>query len=441
MSASSKITTAATIDWIATAWTQAVAEFEVSWYLYDSSLLCAATLGHTPKGYNEFTVAIHTADRSKVLNEVLPRFQDVANCLMSVNNRVVTCTHPESGETVVLRIGLLRPCSPKEAKTDARLRVTHGKGKHTACHPISYPEPADTVTLNGIPYPTFSDYREYLTERFLDYENCFEDPMGCNISQEEKESLRVHQQNCVEALQFIEDLSQKHGLKYRLLAGSVLGAVRHGGFIPWDDDIDVGICVEDLDAFEAAVQEHLPEKFQFFRRRANVNYPRMFSKICCNNRCCIDLFPLIPVPSQGLRAKISWFFGRSWRKLHYYKIGHYRSKKFRMRKLAKIAAFFLTDKQVMWLADHHDRHYVKKAKYYINMYSIYSRTKETAPADWVKNTRRMNFAGVEVPVMGCTEEYLTHMYGDYMTLPFPWNRTHRHKARFNPATMEDSSNA
>ena len=49
----------------------------------------------------------------------------------------------------------------------------------------------------------------------------------------------------------------------------------------------------------------------------------------------------------------------------------------------------------------------------------------------------MNFAGIEVPVMGCTDEYLTHMYGDYMTQPLPWNRTHRHAARFNIADMED----
>lgn len=431
-------TTAATIDWCAAAWTHAAAECEVNWYLYDTSLLCAATIGRTPEEYAEFTVAIHAVDREKVLDEVLPRFQDLANCLMSADNRTVTCTHPKNGETVTLRIGLLRPCSPEEAKTDPRLRVTHGQGKDAFSHPVHYPDPAASVTLNGVAYPTFADYDAYLTERFLDYRDCFENPMGCNITQEEKEALRVHQQNCVEALQFLEDLSHKRGLKYRLLAGSVLGAVRHGGFIPWDDDIDVGICVEDLDAFETAVQENLPEKFQYFRRQADLYYPRMFSKICCDGQCCVDLFPLIPVPDRGLRAKLSWFFGKFWRKLHYVKIGHYHGEDFRMKKVAKLVAFFLTDKQIMRLADRHDRRYAhKNAPYYVNMYSIYSRQKETAKAAWVQNPVRMTFAGIEVPVMGCTDEYLTHMYGDYMTLPFPWNRTHRHDARFNTADMED----
>ena len=432
------VTSAATVDYFAAEWTQAAEELGVSWYLYDTSLLCAATIGHTPENYKELTIAIHAVDRNRVMTEVLPRFQDRTNCLLSYNGLAVTCTHPHNLENVVIRFGLLRPCSPEEAKTDARLRATHGQGKDAADHPVSYPEPSERIALNGVEYPTFANYREYLEERFLDYETCFEDPMGCNMTKEEKADLTEHQQNCLEALQFLEDLSQKYNLKYRLLAGSVLGAVRHGGFIPWDDDIDVGICIEDLPEFEAKIKEHLPKKFQLFCRQADVYYPRMFTKICCNNRCCIDLFPLIPVPEEGFKAKMSWFFGRFWRKLHYVKIGHYHDEDFRMKGVAQFIAFFLSDEQIMRFADRHDRHYMHKhTPNYVNMYSIYSRRIETARTEWVKKPVRMNFAGIEVPVMGCTDEYLTHMYGDYMTQPFPWNRTHRHAARFNIADMED----
>ena len=432
------VTTAATIDFVATEWTYAAEELGVSWYLYDTSLLCAATIGHTPDNYKELTIAIHAVDRNRVMSEVLPRFQDRTNCLLSHNGLSVTCTHPHNLENVVIRFGLLRPCSPEEAKTDARLRATHGQGKDAMDHPISYPEPAQRITLNGVEYPTFHNYREYLEDRFLDYETCFEDPMGCNLTREEKEELKEHQQNCIEALQFLEDLSQQYGLKYRLLAGSVLGAVRHGGFIPWDDDIDVGICIEDLPEFEAKIKEHLPKKFQLFCRQADVYYPRMFTKICCNNRCCVDLFPLLPVPEKELAAKRFWFFGKFWRKLHYVKIGHCNEDDFRMRSISRFIGFFLSDQTVMRRADRHDRRYMHKhAPCYVNMYSIYSRRIETARTEWVKKPVRMNFAGIEVPVMGCTDEYLTHMYGDYMTLPTPWNRTHRHAARFNIADMED----
>ena len=236
----------------------------------------------------------------------------------------------------------------------------------------------------------------------------------------------------------VDALCQKYDVEYYLEGGAILGAIRHGGFIPWDDDIDVGICIEDLPLFEEMVQKHLPKKFQLFCRQAGVYYPRMFTKICCDNRCCIDLFPLIPVPAEGFRAKTSWFFGKFWRKLHYIKIGHYHDADFRMKRIAKCIAFFLTDEQIMRFADRHDRHYMhKNAPNYVNMYSIYSRRIETVPAPWVKKTVRMDFAGVNVPVMGSTDDYLTHMYGDYMTQPFPWKRTHRHAARFNIADMED----
>lgn len=433
-----RVTQPATINYFGNAWSSAAKEYELSWYLCDTSLLCAATIGRTPENYQELTVAIHAADRQRVLEEVVPRFQDLANCVMSADNRIITCTHPQSAETVTLRIALLRPCSPEEAKTDARLRVTHGQGADAFSLPIDYPEPAQTVTLNGESYPTFTHYSAYLHERFLDYENCFEDPMGCNVSHEEKVELHKHQQNCIEALQFLEDLSRKYDLKYRLLAGSALGAVRHGGFIPWDDDIDVGICVEDLPAFEEKIQEHLPDKFQLLRRQAGVYYPRMFTKICCDNRCCIDLFPLIPVPDQGIRAKLSWFFGKFWRKLHYVKIGHCHDDDFRMKGISRFIGLFLSDECIMRMADRHDCRYAhKNAPYYVNMYSIYSRRTETAKAAWVQNPVRMTFAGIDVPVMGCTDDYLTHMYGNYMTMPFPWNRTHRHAARFNTADMED----
>ncbi|MBQ4623724.1 MAG: hypothetical protein IJB51_04185 [Clostridia bacterium] len=43
------------------------------------------------------------------------------------------------------------------------------------------------------------------------------------------------------------------------------------------------------------------------------------------------------------------------------------------------------------------------------------------------------FCGLTVPIVGCTHEYLTHLYGDYTTLPAPWKRASRHSARFNTA--------
>ena len=49
---------------------------------------------------------------------------------------------------------------------------------------------------------------------------------------------------------------------------------------------------------------------------------------------------------------------------------------------------------------------------------------------WLDNPARQNFAGIDVPVVGCTHDYLTHLYGDYMKFPAPWKRASRHFERF-----------
>ena len=55
------------------------------------------------------------------------------------------------------------------------------------------------------------------------------------------------------------EICEKYGLKYFFMYGSVLGAVRHNGFIPWDDDIDVGMMRKDFDVFMEVAPKELEE--------------------------------------------------------------------------------------------------------------------------------------------------------------------------------------
>lgn len=281
-------------------------------------------------------------------------------------------------------------------------------------------------------YPVFSGYREYLAQMYGDYENGLTDEIGCGLTVEEKEELRQHQARCFEALTFLQTLSQETGLRYRLIAGSVLGAVRHGGFIPWDDDIDIGVQIEDLEFFENTVKKHigqrLPEGFTLEQSGADNPYPRMFSKICYNGRCCIDIWPLIPTYPEGRKAEYLWKFGKVFTKLHYQKIGHTVTK---YQRTVKILSLFLSDKQVMKLARRNERRYAhKNTPSYINLYSIYTRQKETFQREWIEEEATALFNGLEVPVVAHTKLYLTHLYGNYMGFPLPWKRVSRHVARF-----------
>lgn len=281
-------------------------------------------------------------------------------------------------------------------------------------------------------YPIPIDFHRILTESYGDYQTGLYDELGVGFTPEDRKKLKVHQARCKQALLFLEELSREYGIRYYLEAGSALGAVRHGGFIPWDDDIDVGIRIEDLDLFEEKVAKFLPERlgagFTLEQPAAEHGYPRMFSKICYQGRCCIDLWPFVPTWEHGFRAQSVWLLSKLTTKMHYRKIG-YPVKKFGM--VAGILGAFLSDRQVMCLARWNERRFSGGiAPCYINLYSIYSRKKETFPAKWLESPVRVMFEGIEVSTVGSTDNYLEHLYGDYRKLPPPWERASRHSERF-----------
>lgn len=95
----------------------------------------------------------------------------------------------------------------------------------------------------------------------------------------------------------IDRICREEGIEYYLLFGTLLGAVRHEGFIPWDDDIDIGVIREDYERLIRALSGKLDG------RRYNVQ--------------CADIDPSVPIPYAKLRAKQTKFdeYGRSYDKL------------------------------------------------------------------------------------------------------------------------------
>ena len=79
--------------------------------------------------------------------------------------------------------------------------------------------------------------------------------------QYEQATLRRLQMMELEILEAIDSVCREHGITYFLDSGTVLGARRHGGFIPWDDDIDLGMPREDYERFLEVAPVALGEGF------------------------------------------------------------------------------------------------------------------------------------------------------------------------------------
>ena len=94
-----------------------------------------------------------------------------------------------------------------------------------------------------------------------------------------KEVLRKAQMIMLETLVDIDYICEKHKIKYWLDSGTLLGAVRHGGFIPWDDDVDIAMPYSDYKRFLEVCKTDLPGKYVLQNKCLEPAFRRTFSKV------------------------------------------------------------------------------------------------------------------------------------------------------------------
>jgi lipopolysaccharide cholinephosphotransferase len=118
----------------------------------------------------------------------------------------------------------------------------------------------------------------------------------------------------IEILDEFSRICNENNLTYFLVGGSLLGAIRHRGFIPWDDDIDIGMPRKDYEKMIEICKSNLNEKYYIKSYKTSIAYWLLFAKICkhnttflekdflivdVNNGIFIDIFPYdntIPIP-------------------------------------------------------------------------------------------------------------------------------------------------
>ena len=131
--------------------------------------------------------------------------------------------------------------------------------------------------------------------------------------------LRKAQMRLLEMLDIFVNICDKHNITYWLVCGTLLGARRHGGFIPWDDDLDVAILQSDYNRLISILKEELPEDLKIQTRETDKNYWYFHPKIRDTGSrlqgvrnfehtgIFLDIFLLEAVPSMGFKKIIDKF--------------------------------------------------------------------------------------------------------------------------------------
>ncbi len=252
-------------------------------------------------------------------------------------------------------------------------------------------------------------------------------------------------------LQDFINLCEKHDIEYFMIGGSAIGAVRHGGFIPWDDDIDIAMAREDFERFLSVANEL--DDYYLLNAETDNNYPLMTTRLCrknttfkeetfkdspCQMGIFLDLFCFDYVSDddkkmrrQGWRAwfwnklrilysikKPTLYFGGWKAKVVYFicAIAHYGLH------ILHISPMFLY-RQARKAAMTYDKDGQKTSR----LAHFFEPTPfcSVVAAEDIFPTTKMNYDGVEVNVPGNIDHYLTIRYGDYMQLP-PEDKRHNH---------------
>jgi len=139
-------------------------------------------------------------------------------------------------------------------------------------------------------------------------------------------SLRKAQLRLLEMLMEFDRICKKHGIDYYLSSGNCLGAMRHGGFIPWDDDMDVDVMYKDYKKLHRILERELPPQYVLQTPRTDKGYYHIFTRIVdlnskmhysSSNRTrrrlrydglFLDIFPLQAGINHKLKKRFDRFF-------------------------------------------------------------------------------------------------------------------------------------
>lgn len=256
-------------------------------------------------------------------------------------------------------------------------------------------------------------------------------------------------------LRKLMEICEEHHLTYYCIGGTAIGAVRHNGLIPWDDDIDVGLPRPDYDRLVEICRDKDLGDYELATPERRY-YPCTFAKLCdrrttlverkgvpCVYGLYVDVFPIDgTAPTKEGAVKLMKKYRRLTNKidavLTHYTIGEYLSLALKPREWGRMAvqtAGVLLGRErvrkiIVRRADKLARRYdYATAKNLVNYNGCYG-SREIFPREWAETQTEHLFEGMMVKIPVNSDAYLRNVYGDYMQLPPVEKRVCQHNHVF-----------
>lgn len=279
-----------------------------------------------------------------------------------------------------------------------------------------------------------------------------------NVIKLNDEELRLMQLNELELLVEVDRICRKNGIKYSLDGGTLLGAVRHKGFVPWDDDADIVFSRAEYEKFYDACKRDLnTDKFFFQDWRTDSEYRWGYGKLRhlgtefiregqehmkYKTGICIDLFPDDNVPDGWLARRRNYCVNYCIRKALYSELGMVAAPTAFLRCWYKL--LYLIPRDFLFrLAEN----LVKKCNMQNTEMMCHTMFPTPGPdskygikSEFLKEYEEMEFEGMKFMVTKKWDEYLKYLYVDYMTMPPVEKRVgpaYPSKLELSPITLEE----
>ena len=253
-------------------------------------------------------------------------------------------------------------------------------------------------------------------------------------------TIKEEQRILLDLYKEVKKICDKHRLLLFATGGTALGAVRHKGFIPWDDDMDFALPREDYESFVNEFYKELPRHLQLASSKRGLHhivvdtrYEKKLDKLtadtkqdgCETGHIFVDIQPLDGVPANSFFRFIHctrvFFFRICYKlcdasKLH---TAPWRSRieNFLIILMKKMAFLFRNESKML---EKHikltKKYHYKNSLYIADFYGKY-RYKDVYPKSWWETGIEMQFEDTTIRNMVDYHAYLTQIYGEYMTIP------------------------